>query len=60
MNLQEAVQKWNELGINRAEFEFDCGGDSMNETTLNFYDKKDKIKAILINKAKLAIKPKIL
>jgi hypothetical protein len=43
MNLQEAVQKWKELGINNAEFEFDCGGDSMNDTTLNFYDKKDKI-----------------
>jgi hypothetical protein len=43
MNLQEAVNKWKELGINRAEFEFDCGGDSMNETTINFYDKKDKI-----------------
>jgi hypothetical protein len=43
MNLQEAVQKWNELGINRAEFEFDCGGDSMNDTTINFYDTKDKI-----------------
>lgn len=43
MNLQEAVNKWNELGINRAEFEFDCGGDSMNDTTINFYDKKDKI-----------------
>jgi hypothetical protein len=43
MNLQEAVQKWKELGINRAEFGFDCGGDSMNETTINFYDKKDII-----------------
>lgn len=43
MNLQEAVQKWKELGINNAEFEFDCGGDSMNETTLNFYDKKGKV-----------------
>jgi hypothetical protein len=43
MNLQEAVNKWKELSINRAEFEFDCGGDSMNDTTLNFYDKKDKI-----------------
>jgi hypothetical protein len=43
MNLQEAVQKWNELGINRAEFEFDCGGDSMNDTTINFYDTQDKI-----------------
>jgi hypothetical protein len=43
MNLQEAVQKWKELGINNAEFEFDCGGDSMNETTINFYDKKGKV-----------------
>jgi hypothetical protein len=43
MTTQEAVQKWNELGINRAEFEFDCGGDSMNDTTINFYDTQDKI-----------------
>jgi len=43
MNLQEAVNKWKELSISRAEFEFDCGGDSMNDTTINFYDKKDKI-----------------
>jgi hypothetical protein len=43
MNLHEAVNKWKELSINRAEFEFDCGGDSMNETTLNFYDKTDKL-----------------
>jgi hypothetical protein len=43
MTTQEAVQKWNELGIDHADFEFNCGGDSMNDTTLNFYDKKGKV-----------------
>lgn len=42
MTNQEAVKLWKELGINRAEFEFNCGGDSMNDTTLNFYDKSNK------------------
>lgn len=41
MTKQEAVQKWKELGISRAEFEFSCGGDSVNDTTLNFYDEKE-------------------
>ena len=43
MNLQEAISKWKELGIVRAEFDFNCGGDSMNDTTMNYYDKDDKI-----------------
>ena len=43
INLHEAVNKWKELGIDKAEFEFDCGGDSMNETIINFYDKKEKV-----------------
>jgi hypothetical protein len=40
---EQVVKKWKELGISRAEFEFNCGGDSMNDTTLNFYDENDKV-----------------
>jgi hypothetical protein len=43
MTQQEAVQKWKELGIDHAEFEFNCGGDSMNDTTLNYYDNKAQL-----------------
>jgi hypothetical protein len=30
------------MGVDHAIFEFSCGGDSMNETQLNFYDKDGK------------------
>ena len=43
MTKQEAIKEWKELGIVRAEFDFSCGGDSMNDTTLNFYNEKDKV-----------------
>ena len=43
MTKEQAISEWKELGINRAEFEFSCGGDSMNDTTINFYDKNNKI-----------------
>ena len=43
MNKQEAIQEWKQLGIKHAEFEFSCGSDSMNDTTLNFFDKDNKI-----------------
>lgn len=43
MTKQEAIKEWKELGISRAEFEFSCGGDSMNDTTLNFYNEKNKV-----------------
>lgn len=43
MTKQEAIKEWKELGIIRAEFEFSCGGDSMNDTTLNFYNEKNKV-----------------
>jgi hypothetical protein len=33
---QKAIEIWQELGITSANFEFSCGGDSMNETTLTF------------------------
>jgi len=37
----EAVKLWKEHGVYSATFEFSCGGDSMNETTLTLYDSKD-------------------
>jgi hypothetical protein len=43
MTNQEAVKLWKELDICYAEFEFNCGGDSMNDTTLNFYGNNKKL-----------------
>jgi len=40
--MEELIKEWKEKGVDRAEFEFSCGGDSMNDTTLNFYDKEGK------------------
>ena len=40
--MEELIKEWLEKGVDRAEFEFSCGGDSMNDTTLNFYDKEGK------------------
>jgi hypothetical protein len=39
---QKAIEIWQELGITSANFEFSCGGDSMNETTLTFTTKEGK------------------
>ena len=36
--MQEIIKKWNEANISYAEFQFSCGGDSMNDTSLSFYD----------------------
>ena len=36
--MQEIIKKWNEANISYAEFQFSCGGDSMNYTSLSFYD----------------------
>jgi hypothetical protein len=33
---EKAIEIWQELGITSANFEFSCGGDSMNDTTLTF------------------------
>jgi hypothetical protein len=41
-NEQKIIQLWNELGITHINFEFTCGGDSMNDTTLNIH-KGDEI-----------------
>lgn len=37
--MEELIKKWKEYNIDRAEFEFTCGGDSMGDTELFFYDK---------------------
>jgi len=37
--MEELIKKWKEYNIDRAEFEFTCGGDSMGDTELVFYDK---------------------
>ena len=36
-NEQEIIQLWNELEITHIDFEFTCGGDSMNDTILNIH-----------------------
>ena len=36
---KEIIKKWKQAGVSHANFEFSCGGDSMNETNLTFHDK---------------------
>lgn len=36
--MEDIIKKWKEAKISYANFEFDCGGDSMNDTDLIFYD----------------------
>jgi hypothetical protein len=38
--MEETIKLWKELKISYAEFIFSCGGDSMNDTSMAFYDKK--------------------
>jgi hypothetical protein len=38
-----ALQKWKEHDVDRVHFVFSCGGDSMNETSIEIYDKEDNI-----------------
>jgi hypothetical protein len=40
--MDNIIEKWKELNIDRAEFEFSCGGDSMDNTNLSFYDKNNQ------------------
>lgn len=39
MKTNEAIQLWKEENIQRCEMEFSCGGDSMNDTHFNFFNK---------------------
>lgn len=41
LELETAIERWKELKIVYGKFIFDCGGDSMNHTELNFYGEKD-------------------
>jgi hypothetical protein len=38
-----ALQKWKEHNVDRVEFIFSCGGDSMNDTSIEIYDKEENI-----------------
>lgn len=38
--MEEMIRIWKECGVREAEFHFDCGGDSMNETHWVFLDSK--------------------
>lgn len=40
--MEKLIEEWKEKNIDRAEFEFSCGGDSMNDTSLIFFDKENK------------------
>jgi len=40
--MEELIKEWLKKGVDRAEFEFSCGGDSMNDTSLVFFDKESK------------------
>jgi hypothetical protein len=41
--MEEIIKIWKEKNVNRAEFIFSCGGDSMNDTSLYIYDEDDKL-----------------
>jgi hypothetical protein len=49
--MEELIKEWKEKGVDRAEFEFSCGGDSMNDTSLVFLDKEGK-EVIMSNESK--------
>lgn len=36
--MDKIIKLWKKLNIDRAEFQFDCGGDSMGSTEWTFYD----------------------
>ena len=36
-SVEKIIEIWNELQITHIDFEFTCGGDSMNDTTLNIH-----------------------
>jgi hypothetical protein len=40
---QKIIQLWKENGVANIDYEFDCGGDSMGETTLNILDKEGEL-----------------
>ena len=38
-NIQEIIKLWKELGVEQLNFEFSCGGDSMNDTSITIEGK---------------------
>jgi hypothetical protein len=38
-NIQEIIKLWKELGVEKVKFEFSCGGDSMNDTSITIEGK---------------------
>jgi len=42
MELKQAIKLWKDLSIERAVFEFSCGGDSMNDFSVSFEDANGK------------------
>lgn len=38
-----AIKQWKEHNIDHVDFEFNCGGDSMGDTTIFIYDKENNI-----------------
>ena len=40
---KKIIELWKENGVESINFEFDCGGDYMGETTLNILDKKGEL-----------------
>jgi hypothetical protein len=40
---EKIIQLWKENGVANIDYEFDCGGDSMNETNLNILDKEGEL-----------------
>ena len=44
MEMEEVIKLWKEAEIDHAEYDFSCGGDSMNDTELRFYKENKAIK----------------
>ena len=40
---EKIIQLWKENGVDSIDYEFNCGGDDMGETTLNILDKKGEL-----------------
>jgi hypothetical protein len=40
---EKIIQLWKENGVANIDYEFDCGGDNMGETTLNILDKEGEL-----------------
>ena len=41
--MEELIKEWLEKNISEAEFQFSCGGDSMGDTDLLFYNNKKEV-----------------